>query len=737
MRLLLTVTTIAAFWSAPLMAQDIKPLSLERVFASPAISGPTPRAVKLSPDGKWLTSLRPRADDRERFDLWATDTVTGESRMLVDSTRLGTSGILSEAEKMQRERARIAGTKGVVGYDWAPDSQSVLVPVDGDLFIATLDGKVERLTQTSDGELDATVSPKGGFVSFVRAQNLIILDRVTAKERALTSDGGGKLSWGLAEFVAQEEMDRTRGAWWSPDDKRIAVARVDESKVAVISRAAIGAEGTKVYDQTYPQAGTANAEVQLWIMSSIGDNRVKVDLGNNTDIYLARVDWAADGKTLYVQRESRDQKQLDLLRVDAATGVSSVLFSETSKTWINLHENLRSLKDGSLLWSSERGGYSHLYRFNKGKWSQLTKGNWMVRDVAGIDETKGLVYFTANRETPIEQQLYTVPLRGGAVKQITPSGWWHGAKMDKAATRAIISRSNVNQPPQTFLADNQGKRIAWIEENAIAGAHPYAPYLTAHVSPLFGTIKASDGSVLHTRLLTPKIEPGKQYPVIVQVYNGPGAGRQVMNQWGGALHQYLVSQGWIIFSVDGRGSPDRGVAFEGQLNRAMGSVEVADQLAGVAWLKTQPFVDPNKVTVYGWSYGGYMTLKLLEAAPGVFAAGVAGAPVTKWGLYDTHYTERYMGNPKSDAAAYAKADALGDVAKIADPLLVIHGMADDNVFFENTTALIAKMQVNGQLFETMVYPGQTHAVGGPGISVHLWKTILGFLDRSTAKPKAR
>ena len=210
MRLLLTVTTIAAFWSAPLMAQDIKPLSLERVFASPAISGPTPRAVKLSPDGKWLTSLRPRADDRERFDLWATDTVTGESRMLVDSTRLGTSGILSEAEKMQRERARIAGTKGVVGYDWAPDSQSVLVPVDGDLFIATLDGTVQRLTQTSAGELDATVSPKGGFVSFVREQNLIVLDRATAKERALTSDTIAMLAQ-RARLLAERDGDRSCG----------------------------------------------------------------------------------------------------------------------------------------------------------------------------------------------------------------------------------------------------------------------------------------------------------------------------------------------------------------------------------------------------------------------------------------------------------------------------------------------------------------------------------------------
>ncbi len=729
MKWMIAATVMTLIAGTPAVAETVSaPLALERVFASPALGGPSPRAVKLSPDGKWLTSLRPRPDDRERFDLWSLDTVTGETKMLVDSTKLGTTGTLSEAEKMQRERARIGGTKGIVAYDWAPDSKAVLVPVDGDLFLAQLDGSVMRLTQSEAGELDATVSPKGGFVSFVRDQNFIVLDRATHKERALTDDGRGTLSWGVAEFVAQEEMDRTRGAWWSPDESRIAVARVDESGVAVVSRAAIGAEGTTVYDQRYPRAGTANAIVDLYVMSSDGSGRVKVDLGDNADIYLARVDWAADGKSLLVQRETRDQKRLDMLRVNPDTGASQILFSESAKTWINLHDNLHSLKDGSLIWTSERDGFSHLYRFKDAKWHQLTKGPWMVRSVVGVDESKGQIYFTANRETPLEQQLYSVPLAGGTVRQITPNGWWHSAVMDKSASRAIITRSNASHPPQVFLADTGGQRIAWIEENALDGHHPYAPYVAAHVAPIFGTIKAADGSILHTKLLMPKIETGKHYPVLVQVYNGPGAGRQVMNQWSGALHQYLVSQGWIIFSVDGRGSPDRGVAFEGQINQAMGSVEVADQLAGVAWLKQQPFVDPKKIAVYGWSYGGYMTLKLLQAAPGIFAAGVSGAPVTKWELYDTHYTERYMGDPKN--GAYPMASALDDAGKMVDPLLLIHGMADDNVVFENSTALMAKLQGAAVPFETMVYPGQTHSVGGPKISVHLWTSILNFLNRN-------
>jgi dipeptidyl-peptidase 4 len=721
-----------------------EPLPLERVFASPALSGPTPRAVKLSPDGKWLTSLRPRADDRERFDLWAMDTATGESRMLVDSTKLGTSGTLSEAEKMQRERARIAGTKGVVAYDWAPDSQSILVPVDGDLFIASLDGSVNRLTQSAAGELDASVSPKGGFVSFIRGQNLVVLDRATGKERALTTEGKDAVSWGLAEFVAQEEMHRTKGYWWSSDDSRLAVQRTDESGVALVSRAAIGADGTKVYDQRYPLAGTDNAVVSLHIIKADGSGDVRVDMGKNPDIYLARVNWAADGKVLYVQRQSRDQKRLDMLKVDPETGKAAILFSETSETWINLHSNFRSLKDGSLLWSSERDGFSHLYRFKGGSWTQLTKGHWMVRDVVGVDETKGLVWFTGNKDNSRAQQVYSVPLVGGAIRPLItgdPLGWY-SASMDKGATRAIISHSDVITPPRVWLSDMNGKRTAWIEENAVKEGHPYWPYMGAFAIPQAVALQAEDGPIIHgqrtgttslnAKLIRPRsMVSGQKYPVLIWVYNGPGAGRQATDQWGGALQQYLAQQGWIIFSVDGRGSPDRGTAFEGQIDRAMGTVEVSDQLAGVAWLKQQDFVDPDKIAVYGWSYGGYMTLKLLQAAPGVFAAGVSGAPVTKWELYDTHYTERYLGKPgdplKPDV--YERANALGDTAKIKDPLFLIHGMADDNVVFDHSTALMAKLQSEAVPFETMVYPGQTHAVGGPKVSVHLWTSILNFLNR--------
>lgn len=721
----------AAAFSAPLMAQT---LTLERIFANPPLSGPVPRLLKLSPDGKWLTSLRNRPDEKERYDLWAVDTASGAARMLVDSKQLGTGATLSEAEKMQRERARIADQTGIVAYDWAPDGKSLLVPLDGDLYLAPLDGPVRRLTATPTSELDGTVSPRGGFVSFVREQNLVVLDLASNRERALTDDGAGTLSWGVAEFVAQEEMHRSRGHWWSPDDRRIAVARVDESPVATVTRAAIGADGTRVYEQRYPKAGTPNARVDLYVFDVATGARVKVDLGADPDIYLARVDWTKDGTALLVQRQTRDQTRLDLLRVDPATGAASVLFSETAKTWVNLSDDLRPLRDGSLIWTSERDGYRHLYRWKAGRWTQLTRGPWQIKNVIGIDEAAGRAWIQANRDTATEWQVYAVPIaRPGTPERLTEQGYTNAAVMDGAATRLIVTRSSTDQPPQTYLADRAGKRLLWVEENRLAGDHPYAPFVAAHVRPEFGTLKAADGQVLHYKIYRPHGFPGRR-PVLLQVYGGPGTGRQAVNEWNPLPYQYLVQKGWIVFSLDNRGSPDRGKAFEDPIHRAMGTVEVADQLAGVDWLKRQPDVDPTRIIVNGWSYGGYMTLKLLEAAPGVFRAGIAGAPVTDWALYDTHYTERYMGNPATDPKPYAASGALNEAARIRDPLLLIHGMSDDNVVFDNSTALMARLQAAAIPFEAMVYPGFGHRVAGPGVSVHLWRTIEAFLDRAIAAP---
>jgi dipeptidyl-peptidase-4 len=706
-------------------------LTLERVFASPALTGNVPRALKLSPDGKLVTLLRNRPDDLERYDLWAIDPATGAARMLVDSKKFATGAVLSEAERMQRERARVANLTGIIAYDWAPDGKSIVVPLDGDIYLADLAGNVKRLTNTKGSELNATASEQSRFVSFVRDNELYALDLATNRERKLTSGASDTISWGLAEFIAQEELGRTKGHWWAPNDQRIAVARVDDSKVEVAVRAAIGADKTTTFEQRYPRAGTANSVVDLYLMNPDGSGRVKANLGANKDVYLARVDWLPDASGLIVQRQSRDQKTLDVLRVDARTGASTLLFSDTSDMWINLSDDLKPLKDGSILFTSERSGHRHLYRWTAGKIAPLTSGPWVIDSVAGVDEAGNRIYFTAFKDSTTEKHFYALDLSrpGARPALLTRPGTNNGVTMDETARLALVTTSAPGQPSQVWLANGQGQRLAWIEENRVTGTHPYAPYIAADATPQFGQLLAADGkTMLDYRLVLPKLAAGQRAPVFVTVYGGPQA-HDVQSGFVSPRDQYLVQQGWALFQVGGRGQEGRGTAFQKPAYRQLGGVEVVDQLAGLAWLKQQPFADPAKVAVYGHSYGGYMVLKLLQAAPGAYAAGIAGAPVTRWDLYDTHYTEHYMGDPRTLRAAYDKSDALHASAKIRDPLLILHGMSDDNVLFQHSTELMAKLQEEKVPFETMVYPGKGHSIGGANTSVHLWTTILNFLQR--------
>ncbi len=746
-------TALPALLASPLLAQTTSPkpaatspaatparLGFERVFASPSLDGPQPRGLKVSPDGRYLTLLRNRPEDRQRYDLWGYDRQSGQWRMLVDSTRLGPQRDLSEAEKMQRERQRIGDLKGIVTYDWNEDSASLLVPLDGNLYLAGLDGQVTQLTASKDDALNARLSPEGHYLSYVRDQRLWVGKPARGAQQPITPDEGAKtVHWGEAEFVAQEEMGRMTGYWWAPDEGHIAIERYDEAPVHVVTRAAIGASGTRTYEQRYPSAGTPNVLVSLWVARPDGSGRVQVDLGSDPDIYLARVDWAPDGKTLYVQRENRAQTRLDMLAVDPATGAAHVLFSETArpKSWINLgHSNYRFLKDGSLIWWSERSGQGHLYHYARGKWQTLTSGPWEVSDLIGLDEVRGKLFFVANKDDVLAPQVYALDYRKPGAKpvRLTDLSFVNTASASHDGRTLVISRSSVDQPTQSYIADETGKRLAWIEENRLDAAHPYAPYLATLQKPTFGTVKADDGTVLHWKMITPpNMKPGQRYPVFFEHYGGPHV-QMVTRAWAGGLPQAIVDKGYIYFALDNRGSAHRGVDFESRIWHDMGAAEVADQRAGAHYLQSLPFVDPAKIATYGWSYGGYMTLKMLEADQGLYAAGIAGAPVTRWELYDTHYTERYMGNPNQDAAAYAKADAIGAADRISDPLLLLHGMADDNVVFENSTELAAKLQADGRPFEMMFYPGQTHAVRGPTISPHVWHTIFAFLERHGVVP---
>ncbi len=715
-------------------------LTAERLYADPDLTGPLARGVKLSPDGELVTYLKARPEDQTALDLWAAPVKGGEPYRMIDAKALAPAEkALTEAEKARRERQRIS-QHGVVEYDWDEEGRFILVPLDGDLWLAErASGKVRRLTETAGDEIDGKVSPKGTHVSYVRDQNLYVMDLASGRETALTTDGEGALSWGVAEFVAQEEMHRFTGYWWSPDERRIALTRVDERQVDIVPRLDIGPEGAKVVEQRYPRPGRPNAVVELFVEDVATGARTKVDLGPDKDIYLARAGWSKDGETLYVQRESRDQKRLDLLAVDPATGSSSILLTETSPHWLELNDDFKPLKGGDFIWASERSGYKHLYLYDRtGKLIRaLTGGDWPVDALEGIDESTSRVLFSASKDTPLERHLYSVSLTApGEPKPLTAGAGWWSVTVAKSGGVFAGSYSDPATPPRTGLYRADGTLARWIEANALGETHPYFKFLDHHRLPTFGTIKADDGQDLHYELLTPKgFDPARRYPVIVSVYGGPQV-QTVARRWGALTDQLLLAQGYVVFRLDNRGSANRSAAFKTAIYHQLGVVETQDQLAGVRFLTGLPYVDAKRIGVMGWSYGGFMTLMLLTAPDSPFAAGAAGAPPTDWRLYDTHYTEQFMGTPAENADGYRRGEITPRLAHLKGALLLMQGMADDNVTFDNSTRVMAALQAMAKPFELMDYPGERHGIRGAAKKLHLWRTQIDFLNRKlkTASP---
>ena len=723
--------------SSAALGADAQPgqekLTPEALFGATDLNGPRARGVKLSPDGTLVTYLRAKDEDQNTLDLWAADVKGGQPFRLIDARALQPEDKeLSEAEAARRERMRIRD-RGVVEYDWDDEGRFVLVPLEGDLYLFERAGsKTRRLTRTEGDEVDAKVSPKGRYVSYVRDQNLYVMELGSGAEKALTSDGKDTISWATAEFIAQEEMDRDTGYWWSPDESKIALTRVDESGVDVVPRFDIGAEGVKVIDQRYPRAGRPNAVVELYVEDVATGARTKVDLGSNPDIYVARVDWSKDGKTLYVQRQSRDQKTLELMAVNPATGAGRVILTERSEHWIELNHDFKPLKDGGFLWSSERSGWKRLYLYAAdGRLvRQLTSGDWPVDAVEGVDEAKKTVLFSASVDDPLQRHLWTVSwAKPGAPKRVTSGEGWWTVNVAKTGTAFTGTYSDPRTPPRTGLYGADGKLVRWIEPNRLDAGHPYFKYAGRLRTPTYGTIKASDGSDLYYAISTPPgFDPSKRYPVIVSVYGGPHS-QTIKKGWGALSDQLLLEEGFVLFRLDNRGSANRSFAFKTALDRRLGTVEVEDQLKGVAFLKSLAYVDPDRIGVMGWSYGGFMTLMLMTSDNSPFAAGISGAPPTDWRLYDTHYTEQFMGKPEENAAGYAASELIPRLLKLKGELLLMQGMSDDNVTFDNSTRVMAALQARSRPFEFMGYPGERHGLRGTAKQLHQWRTYLVFLRR--------
>lgn len=732
-RICLLAAPLLAFSLAGNAADDT--LSIDRIFQSPALEGTSPRSLKVSPDGKRVTFLKGKETDYERYDLWEYDVKSGETRILFDSDDLHTGDeVLSDEEKARRERMRVYGS-GIMEYHWSEDGKALLFPLAGDAYYFRLgDKQAKQLLKTDEFETDIRFSPKANYISYVRNQNLFVMDVASGKEQPITQKGGGTLKFGMAEFVAQEEMSRMTGYWWAPDESKLAFTKVDEAPVEVITRSEIYADSIKMIEQRYPSTGTNNVLIELAVQELDSGKRTWIDMGEEKDIYLARAKWMPDSRTLTYQWQSRDQQQLELRAFDAVTKKQRVLLSENSNTWVNLHDDLHFLKkQDAFLWASERDGYKHIYLLdNKGKIKrQLTNGEWVVDKIEAIDEDNLDLYFTGRRDTPVERHLYRVSLRGGEISKVSSRSGMHEITFSKDASIYVDRFSTINTPWQVSLHNNKGKQLTWLEENGIDEHHPLAPYQRDWVKPEFGTLQTADNATLHYRLFKPKKLEGK-HPVIVFLYGGPHA-QIVTNSWygnRGLLMQHWVNKGYVVFTVDNRGSNYRGKAFEDPIHKKMGFIEVDDQVEGVKFLRNLDFVDPDRIGVYGHSYGGYMALMTMFKAPEYFKAGVSGAPVTDWLLYDTHYTERYMGNPNTVPEAYTASSVFPYAENLKGPLLIYHGMADDNVLFTHSTKLYKHLQDLALPFETMDYPGKKHSIRGKQTGKHLYGTITNFFDRN-------
>ena len=729
-------------------------LTAERIHTT-ALSGTPLRRTTISPDGTRVGYLKGSESDPDQLDLWAIDVETGEESLLVSSLDLlGAPEVLSEEERNRRERAREYG-RGIIDYSWV-DADTLLFPLGGDVYLYDLsEGEARQVTATEGFESDIKLSASNSRVAYVRDDELFVTDLDTGLERQLTRGATDTVRNAVASFVVQEELDRDTGYWLDPSERRVAFTRIDESPIALTNRTDMGPDGLRTVAQRYPFAGTPNATVELLVVPLQAQRGrvvpVRADIGDDPDIYLTRVAWSPDGERLYAGVLSRDHTRHTVYAIDPASGESEVFYEETSPTWLNIRSDFEPTEDGFRM-VSERDGIRRYYDVTAEGARALTPDGLTVNSVAceaddalyvtgwDTDPLQRHIFAVTTPDTPEDAPQDAIETPSPVATQISAGEGRHSATFAADCSRYIGRFSSPTQPPQTATFSNTGERLAWLNENRLDTAHPYGPYRATQVLPEYGTLAAADGTELHYELYKPlDLRDGERRASVTIVYGGPGVQRVHKGWERRELAQLLANHGFVVFKLDGRGSGNRGKAFEDHLHRAMGRIEVEDQRAGAEWLASQAFIDPQRMGVYGWSYGGYMTLHMLGQTD-LYAAGVSGAPVTDWALYDTAYTERYLGDPNPGTpnyteGAYETGSVLSHVEGLTEPLLVIHGMADDNVVFQHSVKLADAMIEAGRTNMVLKpYPSEKHGFRAQSARIHRDASIADFfldhLDRA-------
>lgn len=710
-------------------------LTPEILFAQPGLRPTPPTNYKISPCGRFVTYLKGSKDAPNVLDLWCFDRYQNDHAQLVSAATLNAVADesvtqLSDAERAERERKR-QFTFGIFHYQWLGKSNALVIYADGQAYATQIGednkaGPITAITGPDQRHSGFNPSPSGQLLSYVTDGDLYITT-TTGSKRILrvTDDANSCVTSGLPDFLAAEEMHRFQGSWWSQCEGYLIYSRNDESPVAISHRLEIDGNGSKTVEQRYPFAGQPNPRVSLHVYDIENGTTQQIWQSEQSqlDAYLARVNSCPGG--LLIQVQDRLQQTLTLRRYHFSSGSWRQLYQESSETWINLTDDLHPLNEIEFVFSSEDQGQRQALVLSESGGPRRLAGPSHINQILSVD---GEVLLASGwDETPIECHLYELSLDGSGYRCLTTGAGVHDVSVNQHHGLFVDRYSDPEVPLKITVANTDADNQQLLYEEVVDQFHPYSPYFPAHAKPEFGHITV-DGQHLYYRL-TPPANPSGLHPTIVYVYGGPGA-QKVRRDWGSLLLQLFAQQGFGILELDNRGSANRGRLFEAPLYKHMGSIEVDDQLQALTVLNNTSWADPQRIGVFGHSYGGYMSLMCLCQAGEQFKAGVAVAPVADWRLYDTHYTERFMGLPDDNEAAYHHSSVLPHLDKLRRPLLLMHGMADDNVLFTHSTMLMSELQKLGKPFDLMTYPGAKHSMQETHISVHRFDTILNFFRRT-------
>lgn len=635
----------------------------------------------------------------------------------------------------------------VGSYNLSSDETKLLIPTAtesiyrhssrSEYYYYDLNTKILRRLSKNGKQQLADFSPDGTMIAFARENNVFVYDIATDTEKQITSDGKtNEIIYGTTDWVYEEEFSFTKAFFWSPDSKRIAFYRFDESNVKEFQLEYFGELYPEWYRYKYPKAGEDNSLVSIHVYDIVNSSTNMMDIGAETDIYIPRIKWTANPEVLSIQRLNRLQNHFEILLANVSSGETTVLYKEENPYYIDINDHLNFLPGNELfLLSSEKDGFNHLYLYNlKGEEvKQLTSGNWDVTEVFGYDPRKKMVYFQSAETSPLDRQIFSVSLKGKKT-QLTSTPGTNNASFSTDFSYFINTNTTANSPHTFTVNNNDGKVLRILDDNS--KLKETLAQFSLSKKEFFtisdSAIKLPNGenvSLNAWKILPPHFDAAKKYPVLLYVYGGPGS-QTVVNSWG--YYDYfwfemLAQQGFIVVSVDNRGTGARGELFKKMTYKELGKYETEDMITTARFLGTLPYVDKAKIGIFGWSYGGFMASSAITKGADYFNTAIAVAPVTSWRYYDNIYTERFMQLPNENALGYDDNSPINHVSKLKGNFLLVHGSADDNVHYQNSMDLISALVAADKQFDLMIYPNKNHGIYGGNTRKHLYEKMTSFL----------